>query len=125
VEGAAVALHSWNGLHLMNWLTDRNNVVPSGALQSWNELHLLNWSTTTDADGRFSWDSAPDGAVNFSVSKLGYNTAFFAASGGDEQTVTLMQRFPLSGNVVDAARRLIRAPLRTGTRANKSEMENQ
>ena len=74
----------------------------SVALQSWNELQLLNWRTKTDADGRFSWDSPPDGPAIFAVSKPGHYTINFMPNAGVEQTVTLMQTCRLSGMVVDA-----------------------
>jgi peroxiredoxin/uncharacterized GH25 family protein/5-hydroxyisourate hydrolase-like protein (transthyretin family) len=72
------------------------------AVQSWNELQLLNWSATTDAEGRFSWDSAPDGAASFSAVKPGYNTVSFNAGAGDEQTIAMTQAFRLAGKVIDA-----------------------
>jgi hypothetical protein len=72
-------------------------------LEPWQGSTLVNWQTETDADGRFSWDSAPTSAAMYSLGKSGYVTQRrddFSVE--DETTITLMKAFLLTGKVVDA-----------------------
>ena len=74
------------------------------SVQSWNDVDLLSWAAQTDAEGRFSWDAAPDGTVLFTVWKEGFQRAGHPASAGDETPITLRlaKSFLLTGRVMDA-----------------------
>src|SRR6185503_7352971 len=43
-------------------------------LDTWNGTRLLKWETLTDENGRFSWDSPPEGNVMFMVSATNHST---------------------------------------------------
>ncbi len=62
------------------------------------------FSASTDRDGRFEWDSAPDKPIQFSVSKPGYQSKSHALlKPGEENVVTLRVRAQVQGQVLDAA----------------------
>ena len=64
----------------------------------------LDWTTKTDADGRFSWDSAPAEPVLLTLTKPGYvmlGQREFPADKG-ETTVTMYPPLRVRGKVTDA-----------------------
>lgn len=71
-----------------------------------SESHpLLSWRATTDAGGRFAWDSAPREPFSLIVSKAGY-TAFsmqVAPESAGDLKVKLDRSFKLAGTVLDDA----------------------
>jgi len=71
---------------------------------SWNGLPLLDWNAVTDEQGRFVWNSAPDGPLIMTASKAGCNpvTQPVPDSSTDEIAFRLSKSFLLTGNVVDA-----------------------
>lgn len=72
-------------------------------LEQWHNTQILNWQIQTDADGKFSWTSAPEGPLTFSITKSNYfniRTSMAASSG--ETTMTMRKMSNLSGAVVDA-----------------------
>ena len=75
VEGAEV---SYDGL------ADRNGIFNGRTIE---------WKTQTDANGEFTWDSAPDKAINLTITKSGYMTLEWARVETDTTNVT---RFTLS-----------------------------
>jgi hypothetical protein len=74
------------------------------ALQSWADAPFPKWSTLTDAEGRFSWDSAPNGVATYSISKDGYvpQTRELGPSSAESVDIVLMKVGLISGKVVDA-----------------------
>jgi hypothetical protein len=61
------------------------------------------FSTTTDKDGRFEWDSAPDGPAQFYIGKDGYEQKRNVELKPDiENIVTLRKPRTVQGQVVDA-----------------------
>ena len=74
------------------------------AADTWRGHRSLNVRLTTDREGRFHWNSAPDDAVLFDFLKEGYmslrRTALVA---GDEHRIVLSRPLALFGSVVDAA----------------------
>jgi thiol-disulfide isomerase/thioredoxin len=74
------------------------------ALLSWGDAPFPKWSTLTDAEGRFSWDSAPAEAAMYSMSKDGYVplTRSLEPSSGEPADIVLMKEGLISGKVVDA-----------------------
>lgn len=72
-------------------------------LEQWHNTQVLQFQTETDAEGRFTWASAPEGPLQFSLSKSNYfmvRTSMSASSG--ESTLTMRKMSNASGLVVDA-----------------------
>lgn len=71
---------------------------------SWKDLPLLAWRSQTDAEGRFTWDSAPADQASYSITKPGYMPVaqLISASRGEDVTVRLSRSFKLVGKVIDA-----------------------
>ena len=69
----------------------------------WRGSQTLDWDGKTDADGRFTWDSAPPEGIQVGFLKPGYMIAeaFFSA-GGPEKTVVLQRERRFAGSVLDA-----------------------
>ncbi len=92
-------------------MVDSNGEPIAGAwvdADTWRGHRSLNWKTTTDAEGRSVWTSAPPDNVEFEVGKAG-----FASRNGighmpslrpsdSEQVVTLSLSPRIHGTVVDA-----------------------
>ncbi|MCP4643136.1 MAG: redoxin domain-containing protein [bacterium] len=80
--------------------------VPEADVEAtaWRGHEMRIWSAGTDAEGRFSWTSAPEDAVVFRVTKEGFKgkegVALTAAD--DEIVVTLGGSMKITGTVVDA-----------------------
>ncbi len=95
-------------------VTDENGEPVDKAevsVTAWQDLPILQWRTTTDAQGRFTWDAAPDDSVTLSVSKSGYNVmARVTADSTEPVAFQLSKSFRLEGSVVDAD---TGAPLKT------------
>lgn len=70
----------------------------------WQDLDLLKWRTMTDADGGFTWDSAPGEAVTLAVSKPGFEptTREINPKEGPELTLRLTKEFLFIGRVIEA-----------------------
>ena len=68
----------------------------------------VRWSTNTDANGRFSWDSAPVEPLLYSVLAEGFGRAYAQSVDADgteheiKLTGTANETFQVTGNVVDA-----------------------
>ena len=65
----------------------------------------LEWKTWTDANGEFTWDSAPDKAINLTITRSGYMTLEWARAETDTTNVTsfvLDSPLTLKGAVTDA-----------------------
>jgi peroxiredoxin len=82
-----------------------NDPVPGARvrLDTWNGSRLLQWQTLTDEQGRFVWDSPPDGNVMFQVSATNHSsmrTSFGTPSG--EHTFHLRKMSRVIGRVIDA-----------------------
>jgi uncharacterized GH25 family protein len=71
---------------------------------AWQDLPILSWRATTDAQGLFTWDSAPEDAVTLSVSRAGYNGMANSVTADSTEPVAfqLSKTFRLSGTVADA-----------------------
>jgi RNA polymerase sigma factor (sigma-70 family) len=70
----------------------------------WKEHFSLDWTTKTDAEGRFTWDSAPAEPVSLTLTKPGYimvGQREFRADRG-ETTVTMYPPLRVRGRVTDA-----------------------
>ncbi len=70
----------------------------------WKGHMSLGWSTTTNADGRFTWDSAPAEPVTLTLTRPGFamiGQREFRA-GPTETTVTMYHPLHIRGKVVDA-----------------------
>jgi uncharacterized GH25 family protein len=74
------------------------------SVAAWQDQPILGWRTTTDTQGLFTWDGAPDDTVTLSVSKPGYNGMAKPVAPDTTQPVPfqLSKSFRLSGTVVDA-----------------------
>jgi hypothetical protein len=73
-------------------------------LQLWNDTDLLNWRAVTDAEGRFTWDNAPEGSIVLAAQKEGFTVAHqpVVAGAGDPLVIRLAKSFLLTGTVIDA-----------------------
>ena len=60
-------------------LADRNGIFNGRTIE---------WRTQTDANGEFIWDSAPDKAINLTITKSGYMTLEWARVETDTTNVT-------------------------------------
>jgi len=70
---------------------------------TWRKNRTLEWRTETDAEGRFSWNSAPPDEVKCFIGKQGFmSTQFDLKPAKDEQVITLRSQGRLHGTVVDA-----------------------
>ncbi len=85
---------------------DQNNSPVAGArvrLDSWNGSKLLQWQAVTDQQGRFTWDSPPEGNLMFQVSAPNYFTSRMSiGSPANETQIILRQMSRVVGRVVDA-----------------------
>ena len=71
---------------------------------NWKGHMSLDWKTKTDAEGRFTWDSAPSDPVLLTLTKPGYvmaNQREFQAGKGETQ-VTMYPPLRVRGKVLDA-----------------------
>ncbi len=71
---------------------------------NWKAHMSLDWKTKTDAEGRFTWDSAPSEPVLLTLTKPGYimlGQREFRAGKGETQ-VTMYPPLRIRGKVVDA-----------------------
>ena len=87
VEGAEVSCDG---------LADRNGIFNGRTIE---------WKTWTDANGEFTWDSAPDKAINLTITRSGYMTLEWARAETDTTNVTsfiLDSPLTLKGAVTDA-----------------------
>ena len=76
------------------------------ALAAWNDLPFPKWQTQTDANGSFSWDSAPADGALYSVRKDGYVPEQRNLAPGEEDlTFVLKPAGLIVGEVVDAETR--------------------
>jgi peroxiredoxin/protocatechuate 3,4-dioxygenase beta subunit len=77
-------------------LADRNGIFSGRTIE---------WKTQTDANGEFTWDSAPDKAINLSITRSGYMTLEWARVETDTTNVTsftLSTPLTIKGSVMDA-----------------------
>jgi beta-lactamase regulating signal transducer with metallopeptidase domain/peroxiredoxin/protocatechuate 3,4-dioxygenase beta subunit len=77
-------------------LADRNGMFSGRTME---------WEKQTDADGRFTWNSAPDKAVNLTIRKGGYMALEWfrvETSTTNETTFTLGGPLTVKGSVTDA-----------------------
>jgi RNA polymerase sigma factor (sigma-70 family) len=75
--------------------------------QTWREMSSLPWQGRTDRDGRFVMPDAPPDAVEFSVTKDGYENLIgqdsASLTAADTETILTMRSLPVAqGTVVDA-----------------------
>jgi RNA polymerase sigma factor (sigma-70 family) len=92
-------------------LDDQNNAVPRAHISASGESYDNGnryWRTTSDAEGRFQWLSAPPTQTNYQISAWGYKTVDpVLIPNGIEQKV-ILQRHPrakacrVSGRVLEA-----------------------
>ena len=80
-----------------------SDITVSVGTALWRGSQTLDWDGKTDADGRFTWDSAPPEGIQVGFLKPGYMIAeaFFSA-GGPEKTVVLQRERRFAGSVLDA-----------------------
>lgn len=75
------------------------------APEEWKGHRIFEWRGRTDEEGRFTWDSAPDGLVEFSILKSGYlglrNRGLLVD--GEEKVITMELAPRIAGRVTDAA----------------------
>ncbi len=73
-------------------------------LVSWHGLSFPKWETRTDAQGRFTWDSAPADGADYLVSAPGYRAMVRQglAPSKTEEVILLDQGGMIVGRVVDA-----------------------
>lgn len=95
------------GAELKGRVVDQSHQPVANArlrITSWNERPLLDWNCQTGSDGRFFWDSAPEGVAEYSIECEGYatqkNKALYA--GEKEAVIALEQSFLIRGRVLDA-----------------------
>jgi len=74
------------------------------SVPSFENIAPLGWHTQTDAEGWFTWETAPDSEVTLAFSKTGFVESFVQASAGagSDMSVRLDRPFSLSGKVLDA-----------------------
>ncbi len=77
------------------------------SVSSWNNLGPLQWRTRSDADGRFTWDSAPAENTLLAFSKPGFLPTVqpVPTSEVEAWSIRLETPFRLSGKVIDAETR--------------------
>ena len=69
----------------------------------WRRLQGLAWHATTDGEGRFTWDSAPDDAVHISAQRSGYLASDREVAANEAEEVwTLRRSISIHGAVTDA-----------------------
>ena len=75
----------------------------SVSVPSFQNLAPLKWHTQSDAQGRFTWETAPDSPVVLAFSKTGFvEEVQVLAGAATELTVRLDKPFSLSGKVLEA-----------------------
>ncbi len=75
------------------------SVIPT----DWNGIDLYDWRGQTDDAGRFTWSSAPEDAVRFSIGKAGYvRVRDRELTPGEENIVVLDEATRIAGRVTDA-----------------------
>ncbi|MFM2295698.1 MAG: Thiol-disulfide oxidoreductase ResA [Verrucomicrobiota bacterium] len=94
------------GAHFLRALVQDEQGSPLAGVRAslgWNNGQALQFSATTDAQGRFSWDSAPAWPVKFDFSKEGYLYSNDKLLNPDtENVVVLKKSAKVHGYVVDA-----------------------
>jgi RNA polymerase sigma factor (sigma-70 family) len=71
---------------------------------SWRGYATLRWNATSDADGRFTWEHAPEDAIGLAASRY-WNypeVKQVVEPGKDEATIAIKSPTMLTGTVVDA-----------------------
>ncbi|MCD8534548.1 MAG: carboxypeptidase regulatory-like domain-containing protein [Verrucomicrobia bacterium] len=95
------------GRVLQNRVLDNNgDPVPSAMIEltAWNGQSLLDWKTTTDAEGNFEWNGAPDGELAFNITKEGFKKTAVTIQTSAPASPVVMEKLPhLSGLVTDKA----------------------
>ncbi|HEY2951805.1 MAG TPA: carboxypeptidase-like regulatory domain-containing protein, partial [Verrucomicrobiae bacterium] len=90
-------------------VVDQNAQPVVGALvrlDRWSGGPSLQWQTNTDTDGRFTWDSPPEGTITFFLSATNYSTMRMSFSGSfGEHTFNLRRISRVFGRVLDAETR--------------------
>ena len=71
-------------------------------VETWHNSSLLAWRTQTDAEGRFTWDSAPSDNVQFLVSASNYLSMRMEMATGREGVFALRKISRVLGRVLDA-----------------------
>ena len=74
------------------------------AVRQWQGMETPEWKWTTDAAGRFAWDSAPDGELLGSITREGYEpvSGRVLRAVEEEQVIRLRRPWQLVGHVEDA-----------------------
>jgi len=76
-------------------------VGASVRLDQWHNTQILNWQGQTDAEGKFSWASAPEGPLLFSINKSNYfNMRINLAASSGETILTMRKMSAAVGTVV-------------------------
>ncbi len=87
-------------------VVDQNQAPVPGArvrLDSWNGSKALQWQTVVDEQGKFAWDSAPDGNVMFYVSATNHSSTRMSFSGGSGERAFMIRKLSrVVGRVIDA-----------------------
>src|SRR5207244_1651245 len=82
-------------------------------LDRWSGGTSLQWQTHTDAEGRFTWDSPPEGTITFFINATNYSTMRMSFSGSfGEHTFNLRKISRVFGRVLHAE---TRNPFEDGT----------
>jgi uncharacterized GH25 family protein len=107
-------MQSMDAIHLEKGRVLRGHVVDAGGKpcagfevmpDTWNKLRTLDHRMTTDANGNFTWDGAPDESVTFEIGR-GPNDPELddlpLQAGDAVQTITMKPAVHVSAQVVDA-----------------------
>ena len=90
-------------------VADQNGQPVAGALvrlDRWSGGSSLQWQTNTDDEGRFTWDSPPEGTITFYITATNYSTTRMSFSGSfGEHTFNLRKMSRVFGRVLDAETR--------------------
>lgn len=85
---------------------DQNQAPVPGArvrLDSWNGSKVLQWQAVADGQGKFVWDSAPDGNVMLYVSATNHSSTRMSFSGGSGERPFMLRKLSrVVGRVIDA-----------------------
>jgi hypothetical protein len=99
------------GVLIKGKVVDENDQPVQGATVTagtalWRGAQTLDWDTTTDAEGNFTWDSAPEDNIQLTVFKPGYTVVEAPTlTGAPDRVIRLTKEFSFSGSVVDSATR--------------------
>ncbi len=101
-----VTLTLLKGRTVQGRVVDAEGKAVAGAnivVASWNNVGPLKWHSESDADGRFTWDSAPSERTLLQFSKSGFKDRLdeLPSAGTRDWSIRLDKPFAYSGTVLD------------------------